>query len=59
MEHFWITGLLALGFSSWASSKKVFVMETPDCKTCTWDWDTAAFFRFNGFLREVYVFDVV
>jgi len=50
MAHLWITGLIALVFSSWTSSKQQFLMETPDCRTCTWNWDTSAFFRFNGYI---------
>ena len=54
MEHFWISGLIALAFSSWASSKQEYIMETPDCIKCTWHWDTSAFYRFNGFIRTVF-----
>ena len=53
MEHLWISVLIALVFSSWASSKQQYIMETPDCHTCTWHWDTSAFFRFNGFIVSV------
>ncbi|XP_067050795.1 ephrin type-B receptor 1-B-like isoform X2 [Acropora muricata] len=48
MEHLWITGLIALVFSSWASSKQHYIMETPDCRKCTWDWDTSASLPING-----------
>ena len=48
MEHLWTTGLIALVFSSCASSKQQYIMETPYCHKCTWNWDTSAFFRFNG-----------
>jgi len=54
MEHLWITGLIALVFSSCASSKQQYIMETPDCDTCTWQWDTSAFFPFNGFIGSWY-----
>ena len=53
MEHLWITGLIALVFSSCASSQQQYIMETPDCDTCTWQWDTSAFFPFNGFIGSV------
>ncbi|XP_067048824.1 ephrin type-B receptor 1-B-like isoform X1 [Acropora muricata] len=46
MEHFWITGLVALVFSSLVSTEQHYIMETPDCSSCIWDWDTAAYFQF-------------
>ncbi|XP_067049702.1 ephrin type-A receptor 4-like [Acropora muricata] len=54
MAHLGITGLIALVFSSWASSKQQYLMETPDCRTCTWNWDTSAFFPFNGYIGTWY-----
>ena len=49
MEHFWITGLIiALVFSSLVSSKQQYIMETPDCSTCIWYWNTAAYARFSA-----------
>ena len=53
MDHLWITGLIAVVFSSSASSKQQYIMETPDCRTCKWNWDTSAFFPFDGFLFPV------
>ena len=53
MEHLWITGLIALVFSSWASSKQQYIMETPDCRTCTWVWDTSASLPINGTINSV------
>ncbi|KAK2552685.1 Ephrin type-B receptor 2 [Acropora cervicornis] len=49
MEHFWITGLIALVFSSLVSSEQHYIMETPDCSSCIWSWNTAAYFQFPGF----------
>ncbi|XP_015760258.1 PREDICTED: ephrin type-A receptor 4-like isoform X3 [Acropora digitifera] len=46
MEHFWITGLVALVFSSLVSSEQHYILETPDCSSCIWSWDTAAYFQF-------------
>ena len=46
MEHFWITGLIALVFSSLVSSEQHYIMATPDCSSCIWSWDTAAYFQF-------------
>ncbi|XP_067048827.1 ephrin type-A receptor 7-like isoform X1 [Acropora muricata] len=46
MEHFWITGLVALVFSSLVSTDQHYIMETPDCSSCIWSWDTAAYFQF-------------
>ena len=54
MEQFLATGLIVLAFSSWASSKEEYIMETPDCRTCTWDWDTSAFLRFSGLISPVF-----
>ena len=51
MEYLWITGLIALVFSSWASSKQQYIMEAPDCRTCPWDWDTSASLPINGTLE--------
>ena len=48
MEYLWISGLIALVFSSWALAKQQYIMETPDCRKCTWNWDTSAFFPFNA-----------
>ena len=53
MEHLWITGLIALVFSSWASSKQQYLMEAPDSRTCTWDWDTSASLPINGSISSV------
>ena len=52
MEHLWITGLIALVFSSWASSTQKYIMKTPDCRTCTWNWDTSASLPTNGTLGD-------
>ena len=54
MEQFWVTGLIVLAFSSWTSSKEEYIMETPDCRRCTWDWDTSAFLRSSGLIRMVF-----
>ena len=53
MEHFWVTGFMALVFSSSVSSEQLYIMETPDCSTCIWSWDTAAYFQFPGLIRTV------
>ena len=49
MEHFWVTGLIALVFSSLVSSEQKYIMQTPDCSGCIWSWNTAAYFQFPGF----------
>ena len=48
MEHFWVTGLIILVFSSLVSSEQKYIMETPHCSTCIWTWDTAAYDQFPG-----------
>ena len=53
MEHLWITGLIALVFSSWASSKQQYIMEAPDCRTGIWDWETSASLPINGKISSV------
>ena len=53
MEHFWVTGLIALVFSSLVSSEEKYIMEKPDCTTCIWSWDTAAYVHFPGFKGTV------
>ncbi|XP_067049579.1 ephrin type-B receptor 1-B-like [Acropora muricata] len=54
MEHFWITGFIALMFSSLVSSEQKYIMETPDCGSCSWTWDRAAYARFSGLLGTWY-----
>ena len=53
MEHFWTTGLIALVFSSLVSSEQKYIMETLDCSTCIWSWDTAAYVQVPGFATTV------
>ncbi|XP_015775845.1 PREDICTED: ephrin type-B receptor 1-B-like isoform X3 [Acropora digitifera] len=54
MEHLWISGLIALVFSSWASSKQQYIMEAPDCRTGIWDWETSASLPINGKISSWY-----
>lgn len=53
MEHFWITGLIALVSSSWVLSRQEYTMETPDCSACIWAWNNAAYFQFNAYVKPV------
>ncbi|XP_067050046.1 ephrin type-B receptor 1-like isoform X2 [Acropora muricata] len=48
MEHFWVTGLIALVFSSLVSSDQKYIMEAPDSSTRIWFWNTAAYVPFPG-----------
>ena len=48
MEHFWVTGLIALVFSSLVSSDQKYIMEAPDSSTRIWSWNTAAYVQFPG-----------
>jgi len=50
MEQFWISGLITLVFSSLVSSEQKYIMETPDCSSCIWSWDTAAYVQFPGLM---------
>ena len=53
MEHFWNTGLIALVFSSLVSSEQKYILKTPDCSTCVWYWNTAAYAPFSGLVGTV------
>ena len=53
MEHFSIAALIVLALSALASSKEKYLMETPDCDSCIWEWSIKAFFRFNKFVGPV------
>ena len=53
MKYFWITGLITLVFSSLVSSEQKYIIETPDCNTCIWSWDTAAYVPFPGLAGTV------
>ena len=47
MKHFLIAALIVLALSSLASSKEKYLMETPDCNSCIWQWNNKVYFRFN------------
>ena len=53
MEQFLISGLIVLALSNLASSKEKYLMETPDCSSCIWEWNNKAFFRFNHIVSTV------
>ncbi|XP_067049582.1 ephrin type-A receptor 3-like isoform X2 [Acropora muricata] len=48
MEHFWVTGLIALVFSSLVSSEQKYIMEAPDSSNRIWSWNIAAYVQFPG-----------
>ncbi|XP_067029861.1 ephrin type-A receptor 3-like isoform X5 [Acropora muricata] len=48
MEHFWVTGLIVLVFSSLVSSEQKYIMEAPDSSTRMWSWNIAAYVQFPG-----------
>lgn len=39
MERWWIGFSITLSFVSWALSDKVVLVQTPDCRSCAWNWD--------------------
>ena len=53
MEHSLIAALIVLALSSFASSKEKYLMETPDCNSCIWQWSNGAYFRFNKIVGPV------
>ena len=53
MEHFLIAALIVLALSPLASSKEKYLIETPDCNSCIWQWNNKAYFRFNKFVGTV------
>ena len=40
MAHVWIALFTTLTFVSWVSSEQVVLMQTPDCNSCIWSWNT-------------------
>ena len=53
MEHLLIAALIALALSSLASSKEKYLIETPDCNSCNWQWNNEAYFQFNRIVSPV------
>ncbi|XP_067029898.1 ephrin type-A receptor 3-like [Acropora muricata] len=54
MEHFLIAALIVLALSSLASSKENYLMETPDCNSCIWQWNNEVYFPFNEIVTPWY-----
>ena len=53
MEHFLIAALIVLALSSLASAKEKYLMETPDCNLCIWQWNNEVYFPFNEIVTPV------
>ena len=53
MEHLLIAALIALALSSLASSKEKYLIETPDCSSCIWQWNNKAYFQFSRTVSPV------